>query len=321
LGVKLTSTQNERRIKVPVLLGPTAGGKTEMAIRLSQEFGSEIVSCDSRQVYRFMDIGTAKPTAEEQRLVKHWMIDIVTPDRSFSCFQFARSAEEIIRNRSASGKILFICGGSGLYFKILSEGIGPSVQPCDEFRKKYRDKARNEGNRSIYEELKRVDPATASLTVPSNVQRNIRALEVYYSTGVPLSELKTRATPPGGIEFFTMLAMHSRQALYERINNRVDGMVKNGLFEEFKALRKRGYDETSPGMQCLGYKEWFAVENGSMSFRDAVETIKMNTRRYAKRQITWFKHQTKVHALLMGKDSFEIAETGLKEFYIAKLKK
>jgi tRNA dimethylallyltransferase len=281
------------RIKVPVLLGPTSSGKTELAIGMAQELGAEIISCDSRQVYRYMDIGTAKPTAGELRLVRHWMIDIVEPDRTFSSYQFAREAGEIIRRRTEAGKILFLCGGSGLYFKILCDGIGPSVEPDAEFRIRYAEKARLLGNQSIFEELMGVDPLTAARSSPSNVQRNIRALEIYYGAGIPLSELKTRARPPEDIDFFVMVTTPAREALYQWIDGRVDVMVKNGLFEEFRLLRGRGYDATSPGMQCLGYKELFAVERGLMPFRGAVDLIKKNTRHYAKRQITWFKHQVR----------------------------
>jgi tRNA dimethylallyltransferase len=305
---------NERRIKIPVILGPTSSGKTELAIRLSRDLGREVISCDSRQVYRFMNIGTAKPTSEEQRLVKHWMVDIVDPDQPFSCFQFACRAEEILRSGEACGKFYFICGGSGLYFKSLSEGIGPSGKTNNEFRKRYFEKARLLGNQSIFEELLEVDPLTASLSSPSNAQRNIRALEVFYETGVPLSQQKAKAQPPSDIDFFVMVIMLPRHMLYERINRRVDAMVQNGLFEEFKALRKRGYDETSPGMQCLGYKEFFAVEKGLMPFENAVEMIKLNTRHYAKRQVTWFRHQTKVNAFLTGIESIDTVRKMLMEF-------
>jgi tRNA dimethylallyltransferase len=305
---------NDRRIRVPVLLGPTASGKTELAIGLSRDLGMEIVSCDSRQVYRSMEIGTAKPTSEERSLIKHWMIDIVEPDRPFSCYQFAQEAEEIIRKRSNEGKILFICGGSGLYFKTLSEGIGPSGEPNTEFRMNYAEKARLLGKQSIFEELRRVDPLTAALSSPSNVQRNIRALEIYYGAGIPLSELKTKATPPEDIDFFVMVTTLPRQELYHRINRRVDVMVENGLFDEFKELCSKGYDEMSPGMQCLGYKELFPVRKGLMPFRSAVELIKRNTRHYAKRQITWFKHQTKAPVVLTENESFESVRKMLKAF-------
>jgi tRNA dimethylallyltransferase len=298
----LNLSRDVNGIKVPVLLGPTASGKTGLAVRLSMELGFEIVSCDSRQIYRFMDIGTAKPDEEDQRVVKHWMIDVVSPDQTYSCHQFARGAEDIIRSRSKSGKILFICGGSGLYFKVLSEGIGPSVEPNAEFRARYREKVRLLGNESIFEELRGVDPLTASSSSPSNIQRNIRALEVYYCAGIPLSELKKNAKGPAGIEFIAMVTAPRREELYRKIDERVESMARNGLFDEFKALRRQGYDESSPGMRCLGYKELFAVEKGAVPYRGAIETIKLNTRHYAKRQITWFRHQIKNGTLLTGSD-------------------
>jgi tRNA dimethylallyltransferase len=281
---------------------------------MAQELGAEIISCDSRQVYRYMNIGTAKPTAEELRLVRHWMIDVVEPHQTFSCYRFAREAEEIIRQRSAAGKILFLCGGSGLYFKILCDGIGPSVEPNTEFRIRYAEKARLLGNQSIFEELMRVDPHTAAQSSPSNVQRNIRALEIYYGAGIPLSELKSEAKPPEDIDFFILMTAPQREALYQRINGRVDVMVKNGLFDEFMMLLGRGYDAASPGMRCVGYKELFAVQRGATTFHDAVELIKKNTRHYAKRQMTWFKHQVKSPMASIEGHSPATVRSLLKEF-------
>jgi len=297
----LTLDNNGRSIRVPVILGPTAVGKTELAVGLCRDLGLELLSCDSRQIYRFMDIGTAKPTALQQRLVKHWMIDTADPDEGFSCYRFAAEAMEIIRRRAQSGRRVLVCGGSGLYFHSLSKGLGPAVAPQKEFRETYFEKARCEGNQSIFDELARIDPCAAAATHPSNLQRNIRALEVYYHSGKTLSELKGRSRPPEGVDFFVLECALPREVLYRRINERVDVMVKSGLLEEFHALRKRGYDHRCPGMQCVGYKELFAVEKSPNALPDAIDAVKMNTRHYAKRQITWLRHQVKCREIPMDK--------------------
>jgi tRNA dimethylallyltransferase len=312
----LTSGLSENpRIRVPVILGPTASGKTELAIALALELGLEILSCDSRQIYRHMDIGTAKPTPEEQRLVKHWMIDVINPEQRFSCFQFARDSQEIITDRFNSGTSMLICGGSGLYFKGLSEGIGPTAAANEDFRKIYFEKAQKPGgDQEIYNELKKIDPLTAKVSCPTNIQRNIRALEVYVTTGVTQSEQKKKAHPPGNLEFLILVATLPRTELYRRIDNRVDTMIKNGLFDEFKTLRNKGYDEEAPGLHCLGYKELFSVENGSMPLSFAANIIKTKTRNYAKRQITWFKHQSKGIEFPNNKDGFSMIKKNIENF-------
>ena len=303
------------KIRVPVLLGPTAAGKTDLALKLASDLDMEIVSCDSRQIYRLMDVGTAKPTADQRRLVRHWMIDIADPDMEFSCFRFSRDAAMIIRRRAEAGKRMLICGGSGLYFKSLCNGLGPEVGAYPEIREKYREQARRLGNQSVFDELARIDPCAAAGSHPSNIKRNIRALEVYRATGLTLSELKKQARPPVDIEFFTMICAMPRQQLYQRINRRVDIMVKNGLGEEFSRLREKGYDCSAPGMQCVGYRELFAVENNEIDFAGAIEKIKRNTRNYAKRQITWFRHQVKGGEVDMRQRPLEDAKKRIKGFF------
>ena len=311
----LISVQGTGKIRVPVLLGPTAVGKTDLALQLACELDMEIISCDSRQIYRGMDIGTAKPGPEQLRQVRHWMIDIADPSEEFSCFRFSRDAEAIIRQRAGIGKRTLICGGSGLYFKSLCEGLGPDVEASPAIRGKYWEQARLRGNRSVFDELARVDPLTASGSHPSNVKRNIRALEVYCATGLPLSELKKQARPPVDIEFFIVVCVLPRQLLYQRINRRVDDMVKNGLMDEFRGLREKGHDDSAPGMQCVGYRELFAVEKNEADFASAIDTIKQNTRNYAKRQTTWLRHQVQGLDLDMQQGPFNQAKKRIKEFY------
>lgn len=310
----MTSAKTADTIRVPVLLGPTAAGKTDLALQLSSDLDMEIISCDSRQIYRGMDIGTAKPSVEQRQQVKHWMVDIVDPGEEFSCYQFSRDAAKILRERAGAGKRTLICGGSGLYFKGLCSGLGPEVEANPDIRREYREQAQRFGNQSVFDELARVDPLTAAGSHPSNVKRNIRALEVYRATGLPLSELKKQARPPADIEFFVMVCVVPRQLLYQRINRRVDVMAKDGLREEFSRLREKGFNASSPGMQCVGYRELFAVENHEIDFPGALEKIKQNTRNYAKRQITWLRHQVQGHEVDMQHVPLIDAKKRIKEF-------
>jgi tRNA dimethylallyltransferase len=310
----LTSAQGADTIKVPVILGPTAVGKTDLAMQLSCDLDMEIISCDSRQIYRGMDIGTAKPGAEQLRRVKHWLVDIVDPDTEYSCFRFSKDASAIIRQRAEAGIPTLLCGGSGLYFKSLFSGLGPEVGGSEEIRRKYWEQARMLGDQSVFDELARVDPCTAAGSHPSNVKRNIRALEVYHTTGETLSELKKQARGPVDIEFLVVVCGMPRHELYQRINQRVDVMVKNGLMDEFKRLRERGHDGSAPGMQCVGYKELFAVEKNESDFNQAIEKIKQDTRNYAKRQITWFRHQVDGHEIDMRQGPLIDLKKRIKDF-------
>ncbi len=281
----------DNKIRVPVLLGPTAVGKSSIALRVSQTMDLELLSCDSRQIYRYMDIGTAKPTAADRALVRHWMIDVADPDVRYSAFTFATDALAIIRRRAALGRRVMVCGGSGLYFHALSRGVGPHVAEDKTLRRRYTLLAETEGRQRVYDELAAIDPASAATSHASNLQRNIRALEVYHATGAPFSVVKTFSVPPADIEFIIVVLSLDRHELYRRIDDRVDDMMSRGLLEEFGSLLKRGYNEESPGLLCVGYRELFAYEKNVVTLRDAVEKIKRNTRNYAKRQITWLRHQ------------------------------
>lgn len=279
------------KISVPVILGPTAAGKTALCVQLAQEFGLEILSCDSRQIYTYMNIGTAKPSQEVLDKTKHWLIDIVEPSESYSAFRFARDALKIIRDRAAQGRRVCICGGTGFYFQSLQKGLAGSASAHQEFRNRCSEKAESEGRESLYRELQRVDPHTAARLHPNDVARIIRGLEIFHQTGVPLSVAGHSAYPPEDIEFCVIVVNVARDVLYKRIDQRVDRMMHAGLAEEFQSLRNRGYDSNSPGMRCVGYTELFAVENGQTTLPEAVEKIKQHTRNYAKRQSTWFRHK------------------------------
>ena len=304
----------KEKTRVPVLLGPTASGKSDAALHACGRLGCEIVSCDSRQIYRKMDIGTAKPTQEESGRVRHWMIDIIGPDKKYSAFNYAQDAAAIIRERAAAGGRVLVCGGSGLYFQCLSQGIGPQVAEDKELREHYRALAEKQGPDRVYAELAAVDPVAASQSHASNLKRNIRALEVFHSTGIPFSELKKRMSPPDDFVFDIMVLSMPREELYSRINARVDDMIKKGLWDEFLSLRSQDYDRSSPGLFCVGYRELFDVEEKKATLAGAVEKIKQNTRNYAKRQITWFKHQVKGRELEAGENANDKVMKIMEEF-------
>lgn len=288
------------KIKVPVLLGPTASGKSSIALAVCERLGLEMLSCDSRQIYRCMDIGTAKPPAADMARVRHWMIDIIDPDVRYSAHEFGREAGRIIRERAELGKCVLVCGGSGLYFQALSRGLGPQVAEDPRVRAKYRAMAQTQGRQAVFDELAAVDPATAAASHAGNLQRNIRALEVFHATGRPLSRLKKLAVPPCDLAFDVMLLSLGREALYRRIDARVEDMMKRGLLDEFHSLVRRGYNERSPGMLCVGYREFFAFEKREATLDETVEKIQQDTRNYAKRQITWFRHQEKEREIAAG---------------------
>ncbi|MDG5815601.1 tRNA (adenosine(37)-N6)-dimethylallyltransferase MiaA [Chitinispirillales bacterium ANBcel5] len=280
------------KIIIPVIMGPTAVGKTELALQLASDYDYEIISCDSRQIYRHMDIGTAKVSCKEREGVRHWLIDVLNPDQAYSAYSFAKDALAIMRSRKKLGKKTLICGGTGLYFYTLTHGMGAVIDADSEIRAKLQLKASRQGEKVLHEELKSVDPISADRLHPNDLQRIIRALEVYYHTGKPLSLLQEKNTPPSDVEFRLFIVTRPRDVLYERINRRVREMINAGLYEEFRLLCALGYDEKSPGMQCVGYKELFDVQKGNITLKEAIEKISQNSRRYAKRQRTWFRNKT-----------------------------
>ena len=298
------------RIKVPVLLGPTASGKTACALQIAQSAGGEIVSCDSRQIYRFMDIGTAKPSTEDRGRVRHWLIDILDPQERYSAAAFAQDALNVIRERAAQGIVTLVCGGTGLYFESLRRGIGPHVASDPAIRDALSKRAAEEGSAALHRELGEKDPEAAAMIHANNVQRIVRALTVFHQTGKKISELKRLAAPPADVDFTVVVLMPPRESLYERINSRVEEMVRLGLWEEFKALRGRGFDERTPGLRCVGYQELFAVERGAASLQEAAEKIQQNSRRYAKRQITWFRAHNRESCVEFGWTAADMKRIG-----------
>lgn len=276
--------------KIVIIAGPTASGKTGLAIELARAFNAEIISADSMQVYKFMDIGTAKPSFEERSLVRHHLIDVVCPDEEFTAARFRDAASLKIDEISAGGKNIIIAGGTGLYIKALTEGIFEGPQADWEFRKSLVETAELSGRSALYERLKKVDPAAAANIHPNNLHRVVRALEVFELSQKPMSEFqKEHAFSERPYDALKIGLKKERDALYGDIDARVDQMIASGLLEETKRLLDMGFHSDLKPMCGLGYKEMCGYLCGEYPFDEAVLLIKRNTRRYAKRQITWFK--------------------------------
>jgi tRNA dimethylallyltransferase len=270
------------------IVGPTALAKSKLALNLAQGFDGEIVSADSRQVYRYMDIGTAKPSLEEQSLVRHHLIDVVDPDDDFSLALFHRLANQALKAISRGGKIPFLVGGSGLYIWSLLEGWSlPQVPPHPDLRRNLQARAQAEGSDVLYEELQGLDPVAAERIDPKNMRRVIRALEVYQATGKPFSQWQQKQPPPFQILIIGLTA--ERDELYRRIDSRVDDMIRRGLVDEVKGLLQRGYSLSLPSMSGLGYKQIGMFLQGELDLRSAIQNIKYETHRFARHQYAWFR--------------------------------
>ena len=296
---------NKKRIISVV--GPTASGKSALALELAKRYDGEIVSCDSMQIYREMNIGTAKPTAQEMLEVRHHMIDIVEPETSFSCEDYALLAAEAIDDICSRGKLPIVCGGTGLYLDTLLRGgsSAPSIDTSD-VRAKLCARAEAEGIMPLYEELKAVDPESAQAIHPNNEKRVIRALEIYLATGKTKSELDKLSASTDSVYDATVvcLAYKNRQILYDRIDRRVDQMLSEGLVEETVKLLERGvFEANKTAAQAIGYKELFSYLRGDESKDVAVENLKRATRKYAKRQITWFSAKSYVTPIFMDDEN------------------
>lgn len=277
--------------KVIVLVGPTASGKTKLSIELAKELNGEIVSADSMQIYKLMDIGTAKPDKEEMSGIKHYLIDEVYPDEEFSVARFQKLALKYIDEILEKGKLPIVVGGTGLYINSLIYNINFSETVTDwTLREQLKKEAEEKGNEYIYNKLKDIDPKAAEKIHKNDIRRIIRAIEVFKHTKKPISyhQQMSRKVPPKH-DFIVFGLRMDRNKLYERINKRVDKMLEKGLVDEVRNLVKLGYDKNTIAMQGLGYKEIIYFLRGLLSFEEAVNLLKRDTRRYAKRQITWFK--------------------------------
>jgi tRNA dimethylallyltransferase len=275
--------------KIIVVCGPTGIGKTAAAIELAQAFGGEIVSADSMQIYRYMNIGTAKPSPQERAAVRHHMIDVVEPSENFSAAQYARLAAECIANLNRSGKVPLVVGGTGLYIKALVHGLFRSPPIGPQIRGQLREEVHSKGIQLLYERLRRCDPESADRLHPNDTFRILRALEVFESTGMSMSAYqKAHGFAESRFDSLKIGLNIDRSALYERINNRVDAMMEAGFMQEVDDLLRRGYGPELKSMQSIGYRHLVDHLQGKCFLEETLETLKRDTRRYAKRQLTWF---------------------------------
>lgn len=277
--------------KVIVIAGPTASGKTALSIKLAKKINGEIISADSMQIYKYMDIGTAKPNIEEQDGIKHHLLDFVDPNIRYSVADFKRDAENAIEEILGKGKVPIVIGGTGLYIDSLVFGIDyPEIDFDEEYREELMNKATtDEGLKSLYEEAKKIDEEAVQKISENDKKRITRILEIYHKTGKTKTELEIESRKNEVKYDYRVFAINmDREKLYDRINRRVDIMIEQGLIEEVKKLLEK-YDEFPTAMQGLGYKEVVEYLDGKCSKEEMIEKIKQETRRYAKRQLTWFR--------------------------------
>ena len=280
------------------IVGPTAVGKTEIAIQLAQHLDAEIVSLDSRQIYRGMDIGTAKPTPDQQRAVPHHLIDCVGVDQPFSVAEYQLLADIAIAEIRGRGKRTMVVGGAGLYFRGIIDGLFDGPGADAEIRAKLQREADEHGNVALHGRLRRCDPEAADRVHPNNLVRVIRALEVYELTGKPISVLQGQWKMNEPRYLFRAFGLNMpRETLYRRIEERVDQMVEVGLIEEVKGLLDQDYPRNCVAMQSFGYKELIDYLDGTRTFDEAIALLKQNTRQFAKRQLTWFCNDPRIEWL------------------------
>jgi tRNA dimethylallyltransferase len=281
--------------KVFVLLGPTASGKTALSLLLANKFNAEIISADSRQVYKHIQIATCAPAKEELSKAKHYFVNELELEEDFNAGTFATMSKDIISDVHSSGKNVFIVGGSGLYIKSLIDGFFDEEIKDLSIREKLNERLKTEGREVLYNELMSIDPDTASKMDAGKFRRVIRALEVFYATGKKMSEQQENTIKP---DFDTVQVglTFERDILYDRINIRVDGLLGNGLIEEIESLLIKGYTpESNNSLNTVGVKEVFRYLRNEITKEEMTELIKQNTRRYAKRQITWFNADKRIH--------------------------
>ena len=280
--------------KVIVIVGPTCSGKTHLSLQLAKILETEIISADSRQVYKLLDIGTAKPTREQLKKIKHHFIDELNPDEDFNASKFAEEAELILQSLNDKNKTPIVVGGSGLYIKGLIDGISESADSNSELRAELLELRQKYGNDYLYEELKKVDKVSADKMLPQNWMRVIRAIEVIRLTGKPIWQHHTEARKNSNFIYQQIGLKWERTELYKNIELRVDEMIEAGLVEEVKSILKSGYDKKLNSLNTVGYKEIIQYLENEISLNRAVELIKRNTRRFAKRQMTWFNADKRI---------------------------
>lgn len=309
--------ETDARPPLLILCGPTAAGKTALALDLARHFPLEIISADSRQVYREMDIGTAKATPEEQALVRHHLIDVVNPDQDFTVAQFADLAHTAIAEVFARKQRPALVGGTGLYIQILTEGLIDVPGADAELRRELLDREHTEGPGSLYRLLQQSDPDTAQRLFPRDVVRIIRALEVAQLTGQPLSALQRQhGFSDRPYRTLKLAVAMEREQLYQRIDRRVEAMFAAGLLEETRGLLEQGYAADSKAMRTIGYREAIACLRGEATEDETIAAIQLATRRYAKRQLTWLRRDKSIIWVDYSRESARILSL-IENFYAA----
>jgi tRNA dimethylallyltransferase len=279
---------------VLVVVGPTASGKTRLSLSIAKIGDGEIVSADSRQIYRYLEIGTAKPSKNEMEGIPHHCIDIINPDESFSAGAYGKYARHIVSEIHARRHLPIVVGGSGLYIRALVDGIFWEECKDPELREKLKEEAEKKGLNILYQRLCKVDPEAAEKIHTNDKKRIIRALEVYEITGQPISRMQKEKTQPADFSTHFWGLRWPREVLYQRINKRVDTMLEKGLVEEVKQLQSQGLGPALNALDSVGYKEIFAFLQGECSYGEAIEQIKRNTRRFAKKQLVWFRGDRRI---------------------------
>ena len=287
------------------IAGPTASGKTALAVALAKELDGEVVSCDSMQVYRRMDIGTAKPTHAEMQGIVHHMLDVAEPDEDFSVSRYCAMATPIVDDIVARGRTAIIAGGTGLYMDALIKGNTFAPYPSTGMREKLEAQADCEGMEAMHALLATIDPDSAARLHLKDRKRIIRALEVYYETGKTITEhnRQTQLLPPRYAPIWFALQDEQRQTLYDRIDARVEDMLAKGLLDEIRSLLDSGVSEKATAMQAIGYKEFVDALAGRCTIEEATAQVQQASRNYAKRQLTWFRRNQSIHYLQRNKNS------------------
>ena len=289
--------------KIIAVSGPTASGKTKLSIEIAKKFGGEIVSCDSMQVYKYMDIGTAKVTEAEKEGIVHHMLDIVSPKENYNVVSFKKDAELVIDDILKRGKLPVLVGGTGLYMDSVLNNVKFTESETDNgVREELSKLAEEKGKEFVHNMLRGIDPESAEKIHPNNVRRVIRAIEIYKTTGKTMTQANKESKVPEKYESLIFGLSWDREILNERINLRVDKMIKEGLLDEVENLKKLGMDKSMTSMQAIGYKEIFEYFEGDMSLEEAVEKIKLESRKYAKRQMTWLRRNEKINWLILQND-------------------
>ena len=311
--------ENENRLVV--ISGPTASGKSEIAVELARKIGGEVISADSMQVYRHMDIGSAKITLEEMMGVPHYMIDVAEPTENFDVARFAEEAKAHVRDIQRRGKVPILCGGTGFYIQAVTRDIDFTESGCDEdYRSELAKYAATHGNEALHARLREIDPESADAIHANNVKRVIRALEYYRQTGEKISEHNIRESErpsPYDLHFYVIHC--DRQALYDRIDRRVDFMMDMGLIDEVMYLKAMGLTRDMVSMQGLGYKEMLDYLDGVYDLEEAVRILKRDSRHYAKRQLTWFKREKE--AVWIRREDFNNDTFKIVDFLVNDLRK